>query len=217
MAHSDKREKMVRGRFPQWAITGNIGSGKSTLAHLMTTQYGWSLVDADRETHALYRQNEGLRKRIGEEFGKSVLQGVSSEQPYGCDIDRKVLGDLVFSDDSALQRLNAIVYEPLFNRLLTALERESNKQPTVLNAALVVEWGMTSLFDKVILVTAPDETRLERIIARSGGKLSRDRAWERLRAQMPQEEKRRIEGIVELTNNGTIDELAAKLETLFKA
>lgn len=216
MAPARTTKKVMRSRYPKWAITGNIGAGKSTVANLLTAKYGWRLVDADHETKALYRQDPELRRKLAEVFGDEVLVDVTVENPAGTNVDRRVLGEIVFADDSQLKRLNGIVHQQLIAHLLKRIEEEGVEGPVVFDAALVIEWGMISLFDKVILVTAPDDLRIERIITRSGGKLLSEKAWARLRTQMPQEDKIGLPGVSHLANDSSIAELSQKLEKLIQ-
>ena len=111
-----------------WAVTGNIGAGKSVVARMLAEKRNAALVDADEEAHRVYAQNAALRRALAEEFGRVVLIG-GEDSPDGTDVDREVLGRLVFGEEnrSALARLDAIVRPVLLGRFLELFQNRGSR------------------------------------------------------------------------------------------
>ncbi len=187
-------------------VTGNIGSGKSLVAEMLREK-GCALVDADRTAHALYDSEPALVREIARQFGEDVLLA-------GGTLDRARLGERVFSDPEALDTLNRLVHPHLLaavrEQVLSA-RRVMNR--VVLDAALIVEWGMRPELDFLILVTAPEPLRIERLMARTG--LPRPAAEARVQAQMPEEQKRPFADFV-IENTGSEDELRSKVDEIWE-
>ncbi len=189
-------------------LTGGIGTGKSTVAGMLR-QLGATVIDADRATREVQaRGSEGLR-RIVEEFGPETLK------PDG-ELDRERLGALVFRDREARERLNRIVH-PLVRtwmakRLAEAHER--GDRVAVLDIPLLFETRGTAGLDSVILVYAPEEVQLHRLVHLRG--MTEDQARERIAAQLPIEEKRRMADHV-ILNTGTMDDLRAEVQRVWQA
>lgn len=188
------------------AVTGNIASGKSLVAEMLRGK-GCALVDADKVGHGLYEANPALVREVAHAFGDEILRMDGT-------LDRARLGSIVFGSATALKTLNALVHP----HLLTALREEITSARRVMNrvvvdAALIYEWGIQDEFDHVILVTAPEDLRVERLMARSG--LSREDARTRVRSQMPEEEKRKRAEIV-IENVGAEAELQAKVDGVWE-
>jgi dephospho-CoA kinase len=186
-------------------VTGNIASGKSLVAR-MFHEKGCALVDADKVAHELYAAHPALVRQVAQEFGDDVLH------PDGT-LNRKRLGSKVFGDPAALASLNRIVHPHLHvalrERVFSSL-RVLNR--VVVDAALIVEWGLQREADDLVLVTAPEPLRLARLMERDG--LSRDEAERRIRSQMPEEEKRPFAGH-EIINTGSQEELQARVDAVW--
>jgi dephospho-CoA kinase len=187
------------------AVTGNIASGKSLVAALFREK-GCALVDADKVAHALYASSPALVREIAHAFGDEVLRQDGS-------LDRGRLGQRVFGNPAALETLNRLVHP----HLLTALREEIRSALKVMNrvvvdAALIVEWGIREEFDHLVLVAAPESVRLERLMDRDD--LGREDAEARIRSQMPEEEKRKVADFV-IENTGTEEELREKAEEVW--
>jgi dephospho-CoA kinase len=184
-------------------LTGGIGTGKSTASSILR-DLGATVIDADEGTRAVQgRGSEGLG-RIAEEFGAGILT------PEG-DLDRTRLGDLAFRDPEARRRLNAIVH-PLVGRWMAARQREAAERGdpvVVLDIPLLFEARGAGAFDTVLLVYAPEQLQLERLVRLRG--MEEEQARARIAAQMPIEEKRRLATHV-VENTGTLEELRSQVE-----
>ncbi|MFN3179283.1 MAG: dephospho-CoA kinase [Thermus sp.] len=171
-------------------ITGNIGSGKSTVAALLRS-WGYPVLDLD-ELAARARENK-----------KAELKRLFPEAFAGEELDRRVLAQLVFSHPERLRALEDLLH-PEVRRLL-AEELGRIQAPLVfLEIPLLFEKGWGARLDGTLLVAAPVEERVRRVVARSG--LSPEEVLARERAQMPEEEKRRRATWV-LENRGGVEEL----------
>lgn len=160
-------------------LTGNIGSGKSSVARLLR-ELGAQVIDAD----ALARQataDPGVLKQIADAFGSSVI---SSGQ-----LDRPALAAIVFADPVKLQTLNGIIHPWVRREAARQAEafRQGGTRVLVQDIPLLFESGLQDGFDFVVVVTAPLEERVRRVMQRSG--LSADEVRRRDAAQLPLEEK----------------------------
>jgi dephospho-CoA kinase len=184
-------------------LTGGIASGKST-AGRMLARAGVPVVDADVLAREAVAPGSAGLAAIVERFGVAVLDDAGQ-------LDRKKLGAVVFVDEDARRALNAIVH-PEVARL--AAERFETLRATgehswcVYEVPLLFENGLDAAMDATILVAVPDEVQLRRVMDRDG--LDEAAARARVRAQMPQAEKRRRATFV-VDNDGTLHELAQRL------
>lgn len=156
-------------------LVGGIASGKSLAAAWFARQ-GWTVVDADRVAHGLYAPGSALAQEIVAAFGDAV------RAPDG-GIDRKALGAIVFADPVAMGRLEAMVHPVLRSTLMERLDQAREQgESLVLEMALLSRWpAMARRLDEVVGISAPEETRLARLLARNG--LSAEEGRERLARQ----------------------------------
>lgn len=186
-------------------ITGGIASGKSIVSHYVE-ELGYKVIDADLIAHDVVDiGSQGLASLV-KKFTKDILD----EQGY---LDRKRLGEMVFSDENKRKLLNQILH-PLIRE---AVERELEKsQETIifLIVPLLYEANFELYCNEVWLITAPELQRLDRIQKRD--KLSREEAYQRIQAQMSDEEKIQ-RGPIVLENNGEVSVLKAKVDKLLES
>ena len=168
-------------------ITGNIGTGKSTVASMLAS-LGAEVIDADKVAHEVMRAGYSAHAQIVETFGPQVLG------PDG-QVDRARLGSIVFANPGLLARLEAIVHpatlEAIVHRIAafchSERSEESSADVVVVEAIKLIESGMASGCDNVWVTTCRPRQQVYRIVGGRG--LSRAEAWERVRAQPPQEDK----------------------------
>ncbi len=164
-----RKKNRARHRPPVIGLTGLAGSGKSTVASWFR-KWGAQVVEADKLGHRLLAQNSPCYRSLVECFGNKILNKSRA-------IDRRRLGELVFGDRRQLRRLNRLVHPELRRRLqvrIAGLVRE-NRGPVVLDAALILDWGLDREMDILIVVTAPVRDRLLRL-RRKGYSLDQARA-----------------------------------------
>jgi dephospho-CoA kinase len=187
-------------------LTGGIGTGKSTVS-AMLRELGATVIDADEGTRAVQAPgSEGLR-RLAAEFGAEILTP-------GGELDRARLADVAFRDADARRRLNDIVH-PLVRRWMAERQREAAERGdpvVVLDIPLLFEARGAGAFETVILVYAPEEVQLRRLVELRG--MSERQASARIAAQMPIEEKRRLASHV-LENTGGLEELRRRVGRLW--
>jgi dephospho-CoA kinase len=188
-------------------LTGNIASGKSTVARVWEA-LGATVVDADKlARRAVERGTLGLA-RIEAEWGTGVLT------PQG-ELDRAKLREIVFRDPAAKARLEAIVH-PEVARLRDAAYREAEargERLVVADVPLLFEVGLEDEFDVVVLVEAPEELRIERLVRDRG--LETEAAQRMIAAQMPNEQKRGRAHVV-ITNTGAVADVEAQAGEVWK-
>ncbi|HYA35999.1 MAG TPA: dephospho-CoA kinase [Candidatus Binataceae bacterium] len=190
-------------------LTGGIGSGKSTVAKMLA-DLGARVLDADKVGHAIYEPGGPCYRDVLAAFGDAVLAPDRT-------IDRRKLGPIVFADPGALKRLNSIVHPRMFERMremVTAMRAEGEKNPIVIEAAILIEANWQPLCDEVWLVVASRERVIERVERDRGMKPEQTEA--RIRAQLSDEERRRHATLV-IENNGSVDDLRTKLTSLWSA
>jgi dephospho-CoA kinase len=184
-------------------LTGGVGSGKSTVAEMLR-EMGADVVDADQAAHAVYAPGTPGFDAVVREFGPEFVREDGA-------IDRQRLGAMVFNDESALRRLNAIVH-PLVREWMaarTAEAAERGAEIVIQDVPLLYENGLEGLFSSVLLVYAPEAVQLDRLINSRG--LPPDRARSMIAAQMPIEEKRRRAHHV-IDNSGSLEETRRQVE-----
>lgn len=187
---------------------GGIASGKSLAAAWFGRQ-GWTVVDADKVAHGLYAQGTALAETIVGAFGDSVRAKDGG-------VDRGTLGAIVFADPAELERLEALVHPVLRADLMDRLDRaETSGESLVLEMALLSRWSaMAERLDVVLGISAPDETRLARLVSRNG--LSLEAARARMERQGSQEALLSCATIV-VRNDASVEELERRLGERFDA
>jgi len=187
-------------------LTGGIGSGKSTVSRFLTG-LGASVIDADKVGHDVLRNPE-IRREIVNAFGEQVLTP-------GGEIDRSRLGEVVFGNTEALERLNNITHPGI--RLIVESRigelRRQGARVVVLEAPLLVEADWASAVDEVWVVVAPEAKVLEWLKKRS--RLSEKESLARIRSQISSEERVKYADVV-IDNNGSLEELKEKVEALWQ-
>lgn len=192
-------------------LTGGIGSGKSLVAALLRER-GAAVIDADTAAHEVYRpRSEGWRAVVAA-FGQRIVDRDGA-------ISRPRLGRIVFSDDAARERLNAIVH-PRVRRLLDdriAQAQAGGARVVVVEVPLLVEairaggdWKHP--YDEIWVVTAPQPEVIERLLARGGMDETRIRAV--IEAQASSAERLRYADAV-VDNNADIDRLRDRVAALW--
>jgi dephospho-CoA kinase len=174
-------------------LTGNIACGKSTVV-AMLDELGAETIDGDRVAHQLMGPNSPLGPRIQAAFGAHVIRADGS-------IDRPALGQIVFSDPTALVRLEAIVHPPVVAHKRARIN-EPGPDVLVLDAIKLFEAGMAADCDEVWVVTCTRDQQIERIMARN--KVDRAEAERRINAQPPQAEKVARADVV-IDNSSTLE------------
>ena len=176
-------------------ITGGTGCGKTTLLREIQDR-GGLVLDCDAVYHELLTRDMVLLNAIEARFPGVVEDG---------QLQRKKLGAIVFADPDALADLNAITHGAVKAEVLRRLETAPSL--AAIDAIALFEGGLAELCDVTVAVTAPVETRVERLVARDG--ISREYAENRIRAQHDEQWfAQRCDRI--LRNDGTLEEFRGK-------
>jgi dephospho-CoA kinase len=171
-------------------VTGGIGSGKSLVCRVFST-LGVPVYNADIEARRLMGQDRQLITKLSEAFGPDVLV---EGKP-----DRKVLAGLIFNDPEAMERMNSIVHPAVRKDFISWLEKHADQPYVMKEAAILFEAGTHAGLDSVILVTAPEEVRIRRVMLRDGENEHNIR--QRMANQWPDEKKMALAGLVIKNDN----------------
>ncbi len=160
-------------------VTGPTGAGKTTVLDALEA-LGCACVDCDALYHDLLKTSPQLRAELTDRFGRGILN-------HQGEVDRPALAAVVFADPKALADLNAIAHRHVLDacRKLSEEAKAQGKPGLVFDAIALLESGLGDLCDVTVAVTAPEDVRLRRIMARDG--IGEDYARKRMAAQKPVE------------------------------
>ena len=164
-------------------LTGGIATGKSTVSAILENA-GAVIIDADRIAREAVKKGQPAYREIVEHFGETVLL------PDG-EINRSVLGDIIFNAPGKKQLLNKIVHPYVRKETHRQLQQIGRTEPNaivILDIPLLIEAEMDKDLSEVIVVYVPEHIQIERLMQRDG--ISEADALARVRSQMPIEEKK---------------------------
>lgn len=174
------------------AITGGIGSGKSYVCRLLNER-GITIYDCDAAAKRLMRTSAKLRQQLTALIGPDAYEPNETHQPYR--LNKAVVAQFLLASPENAQALDAIVHPAVAHDF-------EQSGLSWMECAILFESGFDRLVDKVIVVTAPEEVRIERVMRRDN--ITREKAMEWLSRQWPQEEVRRRADF-EIINDGKQD------------
>lgn len=184
-------------------LTGGIGSGKTEVGKIFA-DLGAFLIDSDALAREAVKSGSAALAAIGRRWPKVVRADGS--------LDRPALAQVVFSDAGARAFVNGIVH-PYVHARRAALEKRAAAHTVVVHdVPLLFENGYQNECDVTIVVIAPVETRIARVMARTG--LTRAQVEARLPAQIEPERARELADIV-IENDGTIEELRERATSIY--
>lgn len=189
-------------------LTGGIASGKSTVS-LLLKEKGAVIIDADKVAKKIMEPGKPAWTQVVEYFGKEILKG-------GQEIDRKKLGNIVFSNQKQLEVLNRITHPKIVKEIKKQLEyyKKSSERVIILDGALLLEIGLNALVDEVWLVAVDEKIQLERLLARDIG-LDEKAAMDRINSQMPLKQKLKYADRV-IDNSGSIKNTNIQLDKIWR-
>lgn len=174
-------------------ITGGIGSGKSTITQMFHV-IGVPVYVSDERSKYLSQTNSEIIAGLKQILGDDIYDEMGR-------LDRKRMASVIFADKEKLQKVNALIH-PIVNRdfIEWAEEQKSKGVPYVVNeAAIMIESGSHKLMDKLLVVTAPVEQRVERVMKRDG--VGEQQVKSRISNQMSDKEKVEIADYVIVTDD----------------
>ena len=170
-------------------ITGGIGSGKSTICRILE-EMGFPIYNADERAKCLINSSSALIASVKMEFGDEIYTDQG--------LNRQVLAEVVFKDASRLERLNSLVH-PAVSVDFKDWTRQQKSPVVFKEAAILFESGADKGVDETILVTAPEEIRLSRVINRD--QVNPEAVKARMANQWTEHRKRELAGHV-MNNDG---------------
>ncbi len=179
-------------------LTGGIATGKSTVASIFR-RMGVPVIDSDAIAREVVEPGTEGYKRVVEAFGPEILDGNGR-------VDRRRLGALVFSSPDRRRLLESILHPLITERIHGELERHRRRgaDVVVVEVPLLFEKGLDRQMDFTVVVYAPEDVQLKRLMERDG--LSEEEARARIRSQMPVDEKAKLADYV-IENTGSLKEL----------
>ena len=159
-------------------LTGGIGSGKSTVAEIFS-RLGVPVFISDSVAKELQENDPQLKKAIAELFGNEVYSGDK--------LNRSKLAGIVFADKKKLEQLNALVHPAVARTFEKFCEANHDAKYVLKESAILFEIGDDKNLDAMIVITAPDELRIQRVMQRDG--VEKENVLQRMKNQMKQEEK----------------------------
>jgi dephospho-CoA kinase len=156
-------------------ITGGIGSGKSTVCRIFEL-LGIPVYSADKEAKNLMIRDKKLKKEI--------IKLLGTESYINGELNRVFIASRIFNDKDLLAKINALVH-PVVKQDFIKWSTQQSAPYVIYEAALMIESGSYKLMDKMIVVTAPSELRIDRVISRDN--VERVKVLERIKNQMSQE------------------------------
>lgn len=185
-------------------LTGGIASGKSTVSEIFA-ELGAVIIDGDKLAREVVERGTPGLAQVVEAFGPEILT------PEG-DLDRPRLGQIVFTDDARRKVLEGIVHPLVFERY-AALEAAAPTDGVVVHdIPLLAETGRADTFDAVVVVEAPVEVQVERMLRDRGW--TREDAESRIAAQATAEQRRAIATHL-IVNDGSLADLRARVEEVW--
>jgi dephospho-CoA kinase len=188
-------------------LTGGLATGKTFVGRALA-DLGCRLLSADELGHQALLPGAPAYLQAVEAFGGGILDGDGR-------IDRRRLGTVVFGDPRKLELLNSFVHPAVIaaeEQWMQAIRAEDPRSIAVVEAAILIETGSYRRFDKLVLTVCTDEQQIARAIKRDG--LTRQEVLDRLKRQMPLEEKRKYADYV-IDTSGEKDGTLAQVGRLY--
>ncbi len=170
-------------------ITGGIGSGKSTVATVFKL-LGIPVFEADQVAKSIIDVNPEIRNQFVQLFGNEIYNNNNK-------LNRKKLAEVIFNDDFLLEKVNQLVHPAVQNEYFSWLKLQESTY-IIHEAAILFESGFYKLMDYTILVSAPENIRIERVCKRDT--ILPEQVRSRIRKQWTDEKRRELAGI-ELVND----------------
>lgn len=186
------------------ALSGSIGSGKSTALKFFS-DLGAFTISADQLAKEVTKKEASGYSKVVEAFGKKILD--SSEE-----VDRKKLAKIIFADPNKRQQLEEILHPLIQQEAKSRFEKASADNLLIYEIPLLFETGQEKNFLKSVLVYAPEEVCIERVMERNG--MSKDEVKKIMQNQLSIEEKRKRADYV-IENVGSVEELRRNVEEFF--
>lgn len=190
------------------ALTGGIATGKSVVAELLR-ELGCYVQYADKIAHKLMEPGRPAWKEIVDHFGTNILNKDRT-------INRSSLGALIFADKKERHFLNALLHPLVMEKkkeVICRLRKEGQYRIFISEAALVLEAGFASFYDKIVVVHCPPEIQIKRLMKRDS--INRQQAQKKIGAQMAPEEKTKQADYL-IDSSGSLVHTVEQTERVFR-
>jgi dephospho-CoA kinase len=186
-------------------LTGGIGSGKSTIARRLA-EHGAVVIDADHVAREVVEPGQPALEAIFSSLGQDL------RLPDGS-LNRSELGSIVFTDKSKLKVLNSIVHPAVKARTMTLFSQAPQDAVVVYDVPLLVEASVDYPFEEIIVASAPESVRVERLMEHRG--MTEVEAASRIEAQAPEEDRLKIANHV-IDTSGDISHTYSQVDALWE-
>jgi dephospho-CoA kinase len=175
-------------------LTGGPGVGKSEVAKILSG-HKFKVINADHIGHELLAGNSNIKSRLVKLLSRRIVASDGL-------LDRRAIGEVVFSDSNLMSEFNRIIHPALLKELKRRMTAAGNtgSRGVVVDAALIYEWGIADWFDFIVAVNARREKRLQRMQKQG---LSLTQVSRRIASQIPQRDKIALADFV-INNNSTL-------------
>ncbi len=162
-------------------ITGSSGAGKTTLSSILSKKANVRIMDADKVSKELVIPGNPYLKAIEDTFGKEILLEDGN-------LNRKKLADIIYNDDDARKKLNRLTFKYVLDEINNRIENVRNDESidyVIIDAPLLFEADLDKVCDKVVVLVADEDLKIERICTRDG--IDKETARKRLSIQKDDE------------------------------
>ncbi len=173
-------------------LTGGIGSGKSLVANIFR-HLGTPVFDADTESKKILDENPEMRVRLSEWFGRDIYKDGS--------LDRAKLAGIIFTDPESLARVNGLVHPLVSSRFIDWCKENQHRKYLIHEAAILFESGFYKYLDTIIVVTAPENIRIHRVMNRD--KATMESVRQRIQNQWTDEQRIPLAGYTIINDGDT--------------
>ncbi|MDR3704525.1 MAG: dephospho-CoA kinase [Paludibacteraceae bacterium] len=159
-------------------ITGGIGSGKTIISSLLKGM-GYPVFDADTESKRLCNEYEPLKQKLTVAFGKEIYDNTGQ-------LNKAAFATIIFNDPRKLQLANSIIHPQVIEAFLAWAACNQSKLVFV-ESAILLECALESQVDKIVVVTAPEDVRIQRVMSREG--VGAEAVKARMKNQLPEPQR----------------------------
>ena len=188
-------------------VTGGIACGKTEVCKVFQKK-GAVIFSGDEIGKEVVEKTKKVLQELVQTFGKEILSKNKS-------LNRRKLGEIAFASEESKDKLNKIIHPYLLRELrkrIKNLKRKGDKDLVVVDAALIVEWGLQDELDYLIFVESKKEDKIKRLQKQKG--YSRKEATLRIKSQLPEISKKRFADFVIINNKG-LNELREKAKRIW--
>ena len=189
-------------------VTGGIACGKTEVCRVFQKR-GAIILSGDEIGKEVVEKNKRVREELVQTFGTEILSKKKN-------LNRRKLGKLAFASRESKDKLNMIIHPHLLKELKKRIEnlrRRRDQGLVVIDAALIVEWGLQNELDHLIFVESKREDKIRRLQKQKG--YSRKEALDRIKSQLPEAAKKRLAHFVIINDKG-VNELREKAEKVLR-